>query len=489
MYLPLHIDRAAQTPLQDQIYTQLRQLITTSWLKADTRVIATRFLAEQLGVSRTTILLAYERLISEGYLETRPAVGTFVCSALPDSLPGRQGAVAAPLAELPVVRQSDLHPPAAFPTPWEARAAAAIDFTGDELDPALFPLTAWKRLTKAALDSFPQSLVHNPPQAGIPQLRTAIADWLTMSRGLVVQPEQVVVVSGRQQAYHIAARLFLREGGRVVVEAPTEAAVVAAFSSLGANVTAVPADGRGMDTAQLPEGAAVLAHVTPSHQVGLGGTLPEERRLRLIDWARGAGAYIIEDDCDGDFRYSGVSPPPIMALDGYGLVIHIGTFSKSLGAGLRLGYMVLPPELCKPAIAAKALLDKGNPWLEQAVLAEFIAGGEFTRHLRRIRKVYMERRDCLIAILGQHFGAVELAGVNSGTRLTWLLPPGFPKAAEIRELALRQGVGLGCLEPGDGPGAFVDQALFFGYSQLGERRIREGINLLAKALRQAQSAA
>lgn len=482
MHLPIELDRNRPEPLQNQLYEHLRALIISQRLKANSRLIATRFLAEQLGISRTTVLLAYERLISEGYLETRPAVGTFVCSVLPDQAPPAPN-VSIGVEYLP---QTELRPPV-FQGPMLSPPPprCGIDFWGGP-DYRIFPFKVWQRITNNVLEYFGKCVSEGPPPAGIEQLRVAISDWLASHRGIVANPNQIIVVAGRQQAYNIAAHLFLRSGDRVVVECPCADGPLALFEGIGAVPHRVPVDEYGIEVEGLPSGPAALAYVTPSHQSPIGGTLPLERREQLIAWARSAGAFIIEDDCNGDFRYRGMGPPPLKSLDPYGLVLFTGSFSQSLGAGLRLGYLVVPPELAEAATTVKSMLDHGNPWLEQAILAEFISSGEYDRHLRRVRKTYLDRRDCLIAELQRHFGSVTLVGTDAGTQLTWLLPSEFPTAPTIQDLARRRDIGVYTVEnpavTGRPASRYVDKALVLGYSSLEERQIREGVAALAGAL-------
>lgn len=485
MHLPIDLDRNLAEPLQNQLYEQLRGLIITRRLKPNSRLIATRFLAENLGISRTTVLLAYERLIAEGYLETRPAVGTFVCSVLPDLAPTPPAAASGGVEFLP---QTELRPPvfrASPPPPPQKRAL--IDFWNGP-DFRVFPLKIWQRITQHVLEASVKGISQPPPPTGIEPLKAAICEWLAAHRGIVADPEQIIVVAGRQQAYNIAAQMFLRSGDRVVVEWPGDDGARFLFNSLGAIQWPVPVDENGIDVDQLPSGSTALAYVTPSHQNPIGGTLPVERRERLIQWAREAGAYLIEDECDGDFRYRGMGPPSLKSLDPYGLVLFTGTFSKCLGAGLRLGYLVVPPELISAAVAVKTLLDNGSPWLEQMVLAEFIASGEYDRHLRRVRKTYMERRDYLVAALHQHFGEVNLVGMEAGRHLTWILPAGMPPASLIQDLARTRGIGIYTVNT-DGADSnkacrFADNALLLGYSSLDERQIREGVAGLATTLQE-----
>jgi GntR family transcriptional regulator/MocR family aminotransferase len=218
----------------------------------------------------------------------------------------------------------------------------------------------------------------------------------------------------------------------------------------------------------------------------MGVTLNLNRRMRLLEWAWETGAYIIEDDYDSDFRYTGSPLTALAGLDKHGCVFYMGTFSKSIGAGIRMGYLVVPRELIHPARTAKALMDNGHAWLDQATLADFISSGSFMRHLRRIRHSYLLRRDCLVEELHRHFGEVRLSGLEGGMHLIWHLPSTFPAANELQRIAENVGVGVYTLEAGAGfryeCNRCGEHALMLGYSSVPETMIREGIARLAKAI-------
>jgi GntR family transcriptional regulator/MocR family aminotransferase len=318
------------------------------------------------------------------------------------------------------------------------------------------------------------------------ELRRAIADHVGLARGITARPEQVIVVAGCQGGLNVAARLLIRERARAAIENPCYQGAAFLFESYGAQLVPVPVDAGGLDVDALPAQEVQLLYVTPSHQYPMGYTLSLERRLRLLDWACRGGTYILEDDYDSDFRYRGSPLTALMGLDRHGSVIYLGTFSKSMGAGLRLGYLVVPLQLIDPARTVKALLDNGHPWLDQAAMAEFLGSGSYANHLRRIRQLYRERRDCLMEVLREHFGEVELSGQDSGMHVTWHLPRALPVAAEVQRLAAAQGVGIYCLQSGaaydfDGC-AYSETAIMLGYSSLNERQIREGIERVAAAL-------
>ncbi len=475
MHLPLALEKKAAVPLQDQIFGQLRGLIVSGKLKPNSRIVASRFLADQVGISRTTVILAYDRLVAEGYLETRPAVGTFV-SPCPPEATFRE--CSDRFAES-ILRQADVRP-ALFrcpPLPCRLPTPCRIDFRPGSHDPDLLPLKSWLRATQRILGNCRRIPVV-PSPAGAEPLRRAIAEWLAARRGITVAPEQIIVTSGSRQSLTLIGRLFLRPRDTVVVETPTRTGAADLFEAMGARLLRVPVDEHGLDVDWLPGGAAVLAHITPSHQIPFGSTLAQHRRRPLIEWARTAGAYLIEDDCNGVIRYQGTAPTSLIALDPYGLVFHVGSFSQTLGDGVRLGYLIVPPEMTATAIAAKAVFDDGCSWFEQMVLADFIAGGEYDTHLRRLRKIWLQRRDCLIERIGEHFGTGRLVGTEAGNDLVWLLPPGLPPAAEIAERSARHGIGVGALSAD----TTCPNGLLFSYGGLDETLISEGVAGLAEIL-------
>lgn len=487
LQLPLKLDASAVASLQSQLFEQIRDLILRGRLRPGTPMMATRALSRQLAVSRNTVLLAYDRLIAEGYLQSRPAVGTFVSVNLPEDClrlndPVRRGEGHG--------RQADRHPVAfcgrAQMVVNPKRHKLAIDFWVGRPDSRSFPLKAWRRRILRSLAACGPELTEYGAPAGLYELRCAIAEHLGPARGITATPEQVIIVAGCQQALNIVARLFVRPATPVVVESPGYQGAAYLFESYGARLVPVRVGGEGLDVAALPAEPVGLAYVTPSHQYPLGVTLALEGRLRLLEWAWRVGAYVVEDDYDSDFRYQGSPLTALKGLDTHGSVIYLGTFSKSIGAGLRLGYMVVPRELVEPATAVKALLDNGNPWLEQAVLADFIMDGGYANHLRRIRQTYLARRDCLVESLRRHFGDIELTGLEGGMHLVWRLPADCLPAAELQALAQRRGVGIYSLPSGAAfecaPSDYTDRTIMLGYSSLSERQIREGIARIADSL-------
>lgn len=465
MPLLVNVDRSRAAPLQDQIYEQIRDLIVTGRLKVSARMAATRLLAEQLGVSRNTVVLAYERLIAEGYLETSPAFGTFVSGNPPKRIPGAQA------------RSADARP--ANGNHGSHRQPFASP------DPQLFPTNAWRRLLLSLLERNDGRSGANTPN-GHEALQQSIAAWLGYSRGIAVSPQQAIVVAGRHQAYDIAARLLVRRGSRVVVEAPGFPGAARVFGAMGAELVPVEVDEHGIDAGALPAGQFALAHVTPGRQYPIGGMLPQARRDRLVAWAHAAGARIIEDDCDGTFHYNGAQPAPLKSQDRHGLVFYMGSFANALGPQLSLGYVVPPPDLLDAARDVTSLLDNGNCWMEQLALANFIDSGGYGRHLLQLRKVYLARRNDLIESMRRNFGNPRLVGTENGTYVTWILPEGFPPAAAIERLA--EGLDIRVRATVDEtmrdglPPRFAGRALFIGYSTATQHQIRQDVASLAAGI-------
>lgn len=486
MELPVALDPASHDSLQGQLFDQFRGLVLSGRLRPGSPIPATRELSQQLGVSRNTVLLAYDRLIAEGYLQTRPAVGTFVSPELPEKSLTLEAGMRPGLATQ--VRTS-----ARRKIAFRGQAQAVVtsqafdyDFRLGQPDPRSFPARAWRRLVNRVLVAAETRFTEYRDPAGMPQLRRVIAEHLGPARGIRVDPGQVVIVAGCQEALNLVARLLLREGARVAIENPAYQGSAFLFRSYRAKFVPVPVDANGICVEALPATGTAFACVTPSHQYPMGFTLSLERRLRLLDWAQRTGSYIIEDDYDNDIRYHGSPLAALMGLDSSGSVIYVGTFSNSIGAGLRLGYLVVPPHLVAPARTVKALLNNGHPWLDQAVMAEFITGGAFKHHLRRLRRMYGARRDCLVENLRRHFGEAALSGTESGMHVAWQLPGGFPRATGFQAMAARRGVGIYSLPSGPacdfGGCAYSGRTVILGYSSLDERGIEAGIARVAQAL-------
>ncbi len=480
------LDRQSTQSLQEQLFEQIRQQILEGRLKADSPVPSSRNLAQQLSISRNSVTFAYERLINEGYLITKPMVGTYVANVLPE-----QAMSASPSPE--VLRNDEQRAPARLgPAVFQGRphsilnnSRIPIDFWPQRTDPRAFPLKTWRRLILHSLATAGHNLTEYGEPCGLMSLRAAIAEHVAVTRDIHVRPEQIVIIAGAQLALNLALRLLTREGDGVVIENPCSQGAAYLFESLNLRLHAVDVDDQGLQTQALQSIDAQIAYVMPSHQFPIGVTMSLERRTELLRWAEKAGSYIIEDDYDNEFHYDGSPLPALKAMSAEN-VIYLGTFSKSLGAGLRTGYAIFPDHLSGAAATAKALLDNGQVWLEQAALSEFLQGGGFIRHLRRVRLRYLLRRNALVTALRTQFGAVELRGTGAGTHLAWKLPAGWPQAHQVASIARSRNIGVYTVQSGGGHeyrGASYENGwLLLGYASLTEEQIDAGIRRLADVL-------
>lgn len=485
MIMMLKLARGGGTTLQRQVYIQIRDQILAGRIPPGAEVPASRVLAHEYGISRNTVMQAYEWLLSEGYLETHPGARTVVSRNLPE-----QSLNVGPIGMELSRTAAQLAPKA--PVVFKHRApnlaerksrTPDIDFWPGRPNHRHFPLTALKRAIAECLVSPATALSEYGDPAGLASLRQAIAAHLQASRGIHVDADQIIVTSGIQEALNIISRIFIAPGTDVVVENPCYDSAALVFESYGARLVPIGIDENGIDVTALRSTSASLAYVTPSHQFPTGVTLPLERRLKLIEWARTSGAYLIEDDYDSDYRYSG---PPLIALAGLdtsGSVFYLGTFSKSIGAGLRTGYMVVPQSLVETARAVKTLSNYGNAWIEQVALADFLRGG-FQRHLRRIRRLYAESRDVLISELQRVFGPQDIWGAENGMHVMWRLPARFPDAETFVAQVRMHGVELHTLLSGgarDFGSPFVRNGVLLGYSSLTKQQIIAGVRAIANA--------
>jgi GntR family transcriptional regulator / MocR family aminotransferase len=396
--LDIHITLHGRRDLTGQIYTQLRAGIVEGRLAAHARLPSTRDLAAQLGVSRKTTLDVFERLIAEGFLRTRAGDGTFVADGLTRLPSARQQPVDARARATGIWRQM----PARMSMPMPpADQSLQCDFKGGVTDRTLFPFDAWRRCLNQALRKQARagggvSSYRDP--AGEQELRLGIARYLAFSRAVTCNWQDVVVTQGAQQALDLLARLVIQPGDVAAVEEPGYPPARALFAAAGARIAHVPVDGEGIVVSKLPRNTR-LVYVTPSHQFPLGMPMSLERRIALLEWAAKRGAVIVEDDYDGEFRFEGRPVESLKSLDRAGVVAYVGTFSKTLFPDLRLGYVVPPATLAEPLWHAKQICDWHSCMLTQTALAAFILDGDYAKHLRRMHKVYAERRAALLAHL------------------------------------------------------------------------------------------
>ncbi len=487
MDLLITIDRDASEPLVSQVYRGIRQAIEQETLGPGDRLASTREFARQLGITRFTVDDAYARLISEGYLEARHGSGTYVADRVhvPTFDAGGETRTATPSRKLSTWA-SNLRP-----EPASESLPDAVEFNFYAGTPALdrLPTAVWQRLIRREAREQAAASYTYGYTAGLPALREAIAAWVARSRGVTCTADQVLVTSGAQQSMDLVMRMLLDPGSKAVVEDPCYRFVRRIASLTGASIVPVPVDGAGMDTDQLPEAdpAIRLACITPSHQYPTGAIMPLARRLDLLGWAEQTGALIYEDDYDGELRYDSRPVPALAAIatgNGPNNVIYSGSFSKVLFPALRLGYIILPPDLVSPFTDAKATVDRHAPILNQAVVAAFIAEGHFERHIAKMRRIYSGRHDALISAMDEHLAGIvhrdesmRSAGLHILTRFDVDLTE-----SELEELAFANGIGLEgaskCyITPPETP------HIFLGYAALPEEHIHAGIARLGQLLR------
>ncbi len=446
-------------PLYQQLYSRLQAAILFGELKHGMKVPSTRALADELGVSRNTVLNAYRQLMVEGYLESAGGDGTYVARVLPDQL------LSAPADQ--AIKQSQ--PKAAPPT--EISKNARLQLTSQlRYEPAqlskkgeprpfrsevpamdAFPYKIWSRLVIRRARNMPSRDFVYQESAGYRPLREAISAHITLSRQVHCTPEQIIITSGAQGALDLAVRTLVNAGDPVWMEDPGYPGARGAFLGAGARIVPVPVDNEGLAVEQGIERAAQarLVYLTPSHQFPLGVTLSLSRRLALLEWARQAGAYILEDDYDSEYRFAGRPLASLQGLDDAGRVIYIGTFSKVLFPALRIGYLVLPPALVDPFLAVRRLAGIHSPVLEQAALADFMTEGHFSRHLRRMRSLYAERRASLLDALKEL--PLEIQSQEAGIHCVGWLPDWIDDRELVRRGAAQAleltPVSEFCLEP------------------------------------------
>ena len=467
------VDRRSATPLYQQIYDSFRKRITRGELRPGHAVPSTRELARELRVSRLPVLNAYAQLLAEGYLESRVGRGTFVAGSIrsevvkPRSRQNRRIAVNA--AALPKYVRFPAH-------------LGPFQLGQPDLDS--FPRKLWARIeSRHARHVGVKALEYGDPR-GLAALREVIANHVRTFRGVRCEADQIIVVSGSQQALDLARRVLLDPGDVAWVEEPGYWLVHQMLIAAGCRALPVPVDGDGLDVAAgIKLGGNVRAAVVaPSHQYPLGVTMTATRRLQLLEWAERAGAWIIEDDYDSEYRYDSNPIASLQGLDRNGRVIYIGSFSKVMFPSLRLGYLVVPDDLVERFIVMRRAMDLCPAMMTQGVMAEFIRGGHFTRHIRRMRSEYAERRRVLVEEVTRQLGdQVTLVGDEAGMHITMFLIAQRSDRAIVAKAA-KQSLWLSALsEQYAGPSARPGFVLGFGNTRTAQ--IAPAIQQLRKLLR------
>jgi GntR family transcriptional regulator/MocR family aminotransferase len=479
------LDASSPVSLYRQLYEWLRGAILSGQLRPGTRLQSTRELAAELRVSRNTVMNAFEQLLAEGYLEGQIGSGTYVSRALPDEMlkvsAPRPRATSVSRKGRRLSERGAALANVALTTSKNIASVRAFRAGTPALD--AFPAELWSRLLARRWRNPPRELLGYSHAAGYQPLREAIATYLGAARAVRCDAEQVIIVSGAQQALDLISRLLLNPGDAAWIEDPGYLGTRAAFTGAGARLVPVPVDEEGLDVAtgeaRAPDGR--LVYVSPSHQYPLGVTMSLARRLALLEWASRSGAWIIEDDYDSEYRYAGRPLAAMQGLDQEGRVIYLGTFSKVMFPSLRMGYLVAPPDMVEAFAAARGVLSRFTPSMDQAALADFINEGHFARHIRRMRTLYAERQAVLVETSRRELdGLLEVEPHEAGIHLVGWLPEGIDDRRASEE-ADKQGVEAQALS-----GFSIKHkrrgGLLLGYAGYDERQIRVGVRRLATAL-------
>ncbi|MBU9767115.1 PLP-dependent aminotransferase family protein [Mycobacterium sp. TNTM28] len=451
--LLVELDRGGSQPLHRQLADGLREAIRSGRLAPATRMPATRVLAADLGVSRRLVVEAYGQLTAEGFLHTRQGGGTHVAAVAPVT-PSRAGTDA-------------------------TRARFDIDFAPGSPDLASFPRQAWLRAMRQGLAETESSTFGYVAPHGLAATRTAVADYLRRTRGVVADPRRIVLCSGATQAIALLARCL---DNSVATEDPGFWPHRMVLRHNGIEPSPIPVDGDGIDVAALEASGATTILTTPAHQSPTGVVLSPARRTALLHWAQQPGRLIIEDDYDAEYRYD---RSPVGALQGVApdQVVYVGSTSKTLAPGLRIGWMVVPDHLIEPVRIAKGLADTGSSVMDQIAFSQFLTSGGYDRHLRQMRRRYPARRRALLDALSRHLPLAEVLGAAAGVHLTVRFPAGFPVDELIRRATARR-IRLEPLAPCYADPDTAPPGLILGYANLTESQIARGVEKLGEIARQ-----
>ncbi len=475
------VDPDDAQPLFQQIHLGLRRLIVSGAIPAGARLPPTRALAARLKVARTTTVAAYEQLHAEGVVEGRVGAGTWVVPGLRQETPGRMRRGEA--AHSPDATSRARRNPGDGDIASQSELARRPFATGVCAMPAASQ-RAWRRLVVRRLGTIGSAHLGYGDPFGSLELRTALAGYLRVARSVICDPAQIAIVSGTQHGIDLALRVLSRPGDAAWIEDPCYPGAAGAFRQYGLDVVPVAVDEKGLDVAAGMRRAphARLAYVTPSHQYPLGMAMHMSRRLALLRWAKETDAWIIEDDYDSEFRFEGRPQSALQGLDTAGRVIHIGSLSKVLFPGLRLGYVVMPPALIERFAQARHLSDRFPASLVHDVVTDFILEGSFTAHIRRTRALYARSRDALAGLADRHLASIgSIAPADRGMHLLLCLKPGLDDR-RAAEAAASAGVVTKPLSPmylGRKP----RHGLLLGFTGFARPALDEAVRRLAQALR------
>jgi GntR family transcriptional regulator/MocR family aminotransferase len=475
--LNLTIDRSSDTPLNLQIYKSVRRDILNGILKPGQRLPSTRNLSDDLKVSRNVIALAFEQLIAEGFLNGLTGSGTFVSDAIKikDNTSSRaQKAIISEksdsfgLSEEVKKRNTIAEPVIPFQT--------AVSCTRN------FPFHIWSKLSAEVYRNIHELNLGYEDCAGYLKLREAITDYLRISRGVICTTDQVIIVNGSQQGLSLTCSLLLKGGYKACIEDPGYTGTRSAILNAGGVLCPVPVRETGFDVSyarhNYPD--CRLVYVTPSHQYPTGVTMALPERLRLLHWAQEKGIYILEDDYDSEFRYSGNPLSSLQGLDSGNRVIYLGTFSKTLFPGLRLGYLVVPPQLITAFRMQKAVTDRQSPVIEQAVLSDFITLGHFARHVKKMKGIYKSRQDVFLEEAERISHLISMQPAETGMHLVGWLADGLSEKNIVQTL-MKNGIIAHAVSDYTIKHQ-VRPGLLFGYTGFDDKEIKKAFRKLEKAL-------
>ncbi|PKG25107.1 MocR-like pyridoxine biosynthesis transcription factor PdxR [Niallia nealsonii] len=457
------VDRKSSKSLTQQVYEQIRNGILDGKLKEGQKLLSSRELAKIINVSRNVVLEAYHRLLAEGYIEVKPRSGTFIAKGTSLEHIGAK--------KLDIEKKQK-----------EELEDSIIDFRGG--NPAIdhFPRKKWGDLTKKICNESPQSIFGYSSACGIQELRDVLVSYLRRARGVHCQPEQIIITSGATQGLKLITELLITDKKRdyIAVEDPVTDEMRNIFTYAKAEIYPVSVDENGIIPELLPKEKPNFVFVIPSHQYPLGGILSIQRRLKLIEYARRMNCYIVEDDYDSEFTYEGAPVPAMQGID-QERVLYVGTFSKILSPALRIGYVVLPAHLVGEFQKLKWFTDRHTSTLEQHTLARFIEGGYLDKHIRKMRKIYQERRLVLVNSIQKYFHQAKIIGKAAGMHLVVEMA-GIDFKKELVQKIKEKGVCIYPVEEYSIKKGEHTQKIIMGYGGLTPEQIKKGILLLRDAL-------
>ncbi len=460
--LTINLQPKSGVPLYEQIYCHIKKEIQEGRIASGEKLPSTRSLCRYLEVSRSTVELAYEQLLSEGYVEAKPCRGYF----------------AAEIEGMYRLGQEEKTETGELKKPKEVYS---YDFTPNGVDLKSFPYNTWRKLSKESLVDDRAELFRMGDSQGEYGLRRAISHYLYQARGVNCTPEQIIVGAGNDYLLLLLTTIIGQEH-KVALENPTYKQAYRLFKSFSYEVYTVDMDEKGMEVTKLEESGADIAFVMPSHQYPLGIVMPIKRRMELLKWAdREAGRYIIEDDYDSEFRYKGKPIPSLKGYDSHEKVIYMGTFSKSIAPAIRISYMVLPRPLLKQYWEKSSFLNSTVSKVDQLVLQRFMEEGYYERHLNKTRALYKSRHDTLLACLKSFQSKCRISGENAGVHLLLHFPKGMTEEELIQKAKTRGVKVYGLSEYYVEPEEEHAATILLGYANMSEEKIEEAVEILKQA--------